>query len=113
MYLWSLGNESGWGENMEKAIAYVKQADDTRLIHYEGTFNYKETGEYYHKDLDVISRMYPEYDFFDKFLQDEKETRPLLLCEYSHAMGNGPGDIKEYWERIAKNDRFCGAFVWE
>ena len=113
IFMWSLGNESGWGENMEKAIAYVKQADDTRLIHYEGTFNYKETGEYYHKDLDVISRMYPEYDFFDKFLQDEKETRPLLLCEYAHAMGNGPGDIKEYWERIAQNDRFCGAFVWE
>lgn len=113
IFMWSLGNESGWGENMEKAIAYVKQADDTRLIHYEGTFFYKETGEYYHKDLDVVSRMYPEYEFFDEFLQDEKETRPLLLCEYAHAMGNGPGDIKEYWERISQNDRFCGAFIWE
>ena len=47
IFMWSLGNEAGWGENMEKAIAYVKQADDTRLIHYEGTFHYKETGEYY------------------------------------------------------------------
>ena len=113
IFMWSLGNEAGWGENMEKSIAYVKQADDTRLIHYEGTFYSKETGEYYHKDLDVLSRMYPEYNFFDEFLQDEKETRSLLLCEYAHAMGNGPGDIKKYWERIYQNDRFCGAFIWE
>ena len=113
VFMWSLGNESGWGENMEKAIAYVKQTDNTRLVHYEGTFFYKETGEYYHRGLDVISRMYPAYDFFDEFLQDEKETRPLILCEYAHAMGNGPGDLKEYWESIYQNNRFCGAFIWE
>ncbi|MBE6025049.1 MAG: DUF4981 domain-containing protein [Cellulosilyticum sp.] len=110
---WSLGNEAGYGENFEVAGRWVKSYDDTRLTHYEGFFF--ETGG--HKNdgsmLDVYSRMYDSVEGIQYYLNDESQTKPYILCEFIHAMGNGPGDIKEYFDIIYKEERVCGGFVWE
>ncbi len=113
IYSWSLGNESGWGENLVQAAKTVKALDNTRILHYEGIFFAKNKDDYYTDLVDTASRMYPPYEFFEEFLNDEREKRPFILCEYSHAMGNGPGDIHVYWDMIEKSDRFTGGFVWE
>lgn len=110
--MWSLGNESGWGKNFENAARWIKGRDNSRPIHYEGLWHRQEN--YYTAPVDVASRMYPEINWLTEgFLKDEKEKRPLVLCEYSHAMGNGPGDLKQYWDVFYGSDRFCGGFVWE
>ncbi|MBR2498608.1 MAG: hypothetical protein IKB67_02725 [Clostridia bacterium] len=113
VYSWSLGNESGWGQCLVEAAKTVRALDSTRPIHYEGIFFVKDKDEYYTDLIDTASRMYPPYEFFEEFLSDEREKRPLVLCEYSHSMGNGPGDIHDYWEMIEKSDRFTGGFIWE
>jgi len=119
---WSLGNESGYGPNHERMARWIRERDDSRLIHYEGAF-----GTHAHDDpaaaaayrkttlgLDLVSRMYPSVAWIrDGFLADRAETRPLVLCEYSHAMGNGPGDLKAYWDLFYAHDRLCGGFIWE
>lgn len=118
--IWSLGNESGHGINHDIIGKWVKSFDDTRLVHYERIF--KPTaleGRPNYKDLDITyidfySRMYPSIDWIkDVYLKDDTETRPLILCEYSHAMGNGPGDLKDYWDLFYSNDYLAGGFVWE
>ena len=115
--MWSLGNESGYGDNLEKAVKWVR-ANDTRPVHYESINVERKTerafGYYYNAELDVVSRMYPSVEWMrDEYLPDEKQTRPLVLCEYCHAMGNGPGDFKAYWDLINSSDRLMGAFTWE
>lgn len=117
--MWSLGNESGYGENHVKMALWAKNKDNSRLIHYEGAFSPSlyydiNTGWEATSCLDVYSRMYPSISWMaDEFLQNENEKRPLVLCEYCHAMGNGPGDLKDYWDLIYKHPRLSGAFVWE
>lgn len=110
---WSLGNEAGYGESFEAAGKWVKAYDDTRLVHYEGFFY--ETGG--HKNdgsmLDVYSKMYDSVEEIQAYLKDEDQVKPYILCEFLHAMGNGPGDIKEYFDLIYKEERVCGGFVWE
>ncbi len=107
---WSLGNESGYGTNLKAAAEYIKSVDDTRLVHYESTHKLDDTSD---SVLDVVSQMYTHTDDMMKYLENEKETRPLMLCEYCHAMGNGPGDLEDYHEAFHKSERFCGGFVWE
>lgn len=107
---WSLGNESGWGKNMLAAAQLVKSLDNTRLVHYESTHRLDDTPT---DILDVVSQMYPSTEDMRKFPEDENETRPLVLCEYSHAMGNGPGDLEAYHGVFYSHERFCGGFVWE
>lgn len=114
--IWSLGNEAGWGKNVIKALDAVKPMDG-RPFHYESLWAidkvvYGENG-YYSAPLDVVSRMYPTVDWMKDYLNDKKETRPLVLCEYAHAMGNGPGSFVEYWQVMESSDRFMGGFVWE
>lgn len=115
--IWSLGNECCYGENFARALRWVKSAD-SRPVHYESIFHYnrKELGEdyYYDEPLDMVSRMYPPIEWMtNDYLLDSREYRPLVLCEYCHAMGNGPGDFKDYWDVIYSSDRFMGGFVWE
>ncbi len=117
---WSMGNESGWGCNVEKAIEETKKIDSTRFVHYENTISYLTPAdklvELYPAELDVVSHMYPGIDLIESFLDKFKEVnfnKPYVLCEYCHAMGNGPGDLKDYWDLIYKEDRFMGGFVWE
>ncbi|GEP84797.1 beta-D-galactosidase [Staphylococcus piscifermentans] len=110
--MWSLGNESGYGQNMKKAAKLAHQLDATRPIHYESAF-YAEGGEDFSK-LDVISRMYPSPSEIKKrYLTNKKMTQPFILCEYAHAMGNSPGGLKAYHELMEKYPAFIGAFVWE
>ena len=109
---WSLGNESGFGENHMKMVEWLKSRDNTRLIHYEGGMgNNRDNLD--NSCLDVYSRMYPSVAEIEKLLNDESEKRPYILCEYCHAMGNGPGDLRDYWDLIYKYDRLAGGFVWE
>lgn len=107
---WSLGNESGYGTNMEAAGKLIKSLDDTRLLHYESTHRLDETSD---AVLDVVSEMYTSPEGMQKFLENEDEKRPFILCEYCHAMGNGPGDLEDYHNAFHSSERFCGGFVWE
>ncbi|MDE7280699.1 MAG: DUF4981 domain-containing protein, partial [Ruminiclostridium sp.] len=107
---WSLGNESGYGTNMLAAGELVKSLDNTRLLHYESTHRLDDTSD---AILDVVSEMYTSPEDMGKFLQNKKESRPFMLCEYCHAMGNGPGDLEDYHNVFYSHPRFCGGFVWE
>lgn len=110
--IWSLGNEASWGKMFYDGADYP-HAHDSRPVHYEGAWELADKSDYYTKRINIASRMYPQLEFFDEFLQDKNETRPLVLCEYSHAMGNSNGDLNDYWKLIDGNDRFMGGFVWE
>jgi beta-galactosidase len=108
--IWSAGNEAGWGCCFKEAIAWMKQRDPSRPTHYEGSFNHATWQD--EPDPDIVSRMYPAPDWCEKYLESG-EKKPLVLCEFSHAMGNGPGDFNDYWDLVYKYPRFVGAFVWE
>lgn len=114
---WSLGNETSWGKCVEKAVEYVKSFDSSRPIHYESRYiDEGMTADY--SGLDLISRMYNNYYDAEKFCiscEDgtAEEIKPFILCEYSHAMGNGPGDFEDYFKLFNRYDCFCGGFVWE
>lgn len=110
--IWSLGNESSYGKMFHSGADYI-HARDNRPIHYEGITWLADRTNYYTTRIDMTSRMYPQLDEMREVLADEKETRPFVLCEYSHAMGNSNGDLNDYWELIDSNDRFMGGFVWE
>lgn len=106
--MWSMGNESGYGKNHDAMIAWTKERDGSRLVHYEGAFLIEDQC-----GVDVISRMYSSYDEVDELIHKEGERRPYFLCEYSHAMGNGPGDVMDYWEKAYENPEFIGGCIWE
>lgn len=117
---WSMGNESGYGPNFEKVIAWAKERDTSgRFIHYEGEADYGKMCRSSHLEnpingSDVFSRMYASPEYCKGFCsENHRDSRPYMLCEYSHAMGNGPGDLKDYWDVIYSEPRFIGAFVWE
>lgn len=107
--VWSLGNEAGYGPNHDVMADWIRAYDPSRLIHYEG----KEPGygplpNHY----DIIANMYPSVELMIK-LHDENPERPVILCEYSHAMGNSNGNIFKYWDAIYKYPRIQGAFIWD
>lgn len=107
---WSMGNESGWGENFRAAAELIKQLDGTRPLHYESTHRLDDTPD---DLLDMVSKMYAPTETMREFLEKEEETRPFILCEYSHAMGNSSGDLEDYFETFMSSDRFIGGLVWE
>lgn len=110
---WSLGNESGWGQNHVAMHTWIKSRDTSRIVHYEGAnYDYND-GKYLRDVTDIESRMYPNPTWCDNYCKDAERDEPLFLCEYSHAMGNGPGDLRDYWEVIEANDNFFGGCVWE
>jgi beta-galactosidase len=110
---WSLGNEAGYGPAFEEAGRWVKEYDPTRLVHYEGFCH--QTGGHVNDGtmLDVYSKMYDSTETIEAYLQDPQNKKPYILCEYIHAMGNGPGDAEDYMKLIYREDRICGGFVWE
>ncbi len=111
--IWSLGNESGYGENFVKAAKWVKEYDSSRPVHYESEHYTLADKTPDISPLDLYSRMYPPTEDIEAYFADKTNTRPFILCEYIHAMGNGPGDIEDYMELIYKYDGFCGGFAWE
>lgn len=110
--MWSMGNESAYGCNFEKALKWTKEYDPTRLTQYESARyrNYDITYDY--SNLDLYSRMYPSLSEIEEYLEKDG-SKPFLLVEYCHSMGNGPGDFEDYFQMIQKHDRMCGGFVWE
>ena len=110
--MWSMGNESAYGCNFEKALEWTKNYDPDRITQYESARyrNYDETYDY--SNLDVYSRMYPALSEIQEYL-DKDGSKPFLLVEYCHSMGNGPGDFEDYFQMIQNNDKMCGGFVWE
>ena len=111
--IWSLGNESSFGKAFFKGANYIKNRDKTRPIHYEG-LQCADPKYYYTELVDMVSMMYPSFETIrEKVLDNPKETRPFVLCEYTHAMGNSCGDIAEYWNMIYNNEQMMGGFVWE
>ena len=110
--IWSMGNESGYGCTIEKALAWTKAYDPSRLTHYEGALHKGKTRRYDYSNLDLYSRMYPLYEQVEEYCESEPD-KPMILCEYCHSMGNGAGDYEDYFEMIEKYDCLCGGFIWE
>ncbi len=113
---WSLGNEFGIGQNQKHMAEYILSRDENAIIHSEDIAN-RHIGEFERKDqfdyIHVISRMYPPVWEIQAQYLNKKTEKPLFLCEYSHSMGNGPGDLRDYWDLIYSNDCFFGGCVWE
>ena len=121
--MWSVGNESGCGRNHRAQADYFHRVDPSRLVHSEDESAYVNWRQMTGDDpaaaetakadayIDVDSRMYPTLDAMRKIV--EVSRRPLFLCEYCHAMGNGPGDLAAYWALMRSNDRYFGGCVWE
>lgn len=105
---WSLGNESGYGTNFRDGALEIKKMDDTRLVHYESTHHLDETSN---DVLDMVSQMYTPPEVMPEVLKND--ARPFILCEYCHAMGNGPGDLETYRDVFYSNDRYVGGLIWE
>lgn len=110
--IWSLGNESGYGVNHRAMAEWVHGRDRSRPVHYEGAAPHYG-GDENVEELDMESRMYASVEYIEQYAQDESQRKPLFLCEYSHAMGNGPGDLKDYWDVIYKYPKLMGGCVWE
>lgn len=109
--MWSLGNESSYGRAFFAGVEYIRSADSTRPIHYEGL---QHVDRKYYADSDVVSMMYPSLATIrERVLDNPEETRPFVMCEYTHAMGNSCGDVSDYWELIYSHEQMMGAFVWE
>ena len=109
--MWSLGNESGAGTNHEAAAAYARNFDPSRPLHYEGGIRGNWMGS--HSLTDVIAPMYPAISAIKEYAVSSKADRPLIMCEYSHAMGNANGTLAEYWEVIESTHGLQGGFIWE
>ena len=102
---WSLGNEAGYGSNFEAAYDWVKKEDPSRAVQYE------RSG--YEGKTDIHCPMYLNYKDCIKYCEDDSKTKPLIQCEYSHAMGNSEGGFKEYWDLVRKYPKYQGGFIWD
>jgi beta-galactosidase/beta-glucuronidase len=137
---WSLGNESGYGPNHEAMAGWIRAYDPTRPLHYEGAISpysalLNTTDQPVQADTeltpelmelgrrigwrqglavtDVVCPMYPTIDHIIAYAQDAANTRPLIMCEYAHSMGNSTGNLKEYWEAIESHHGLQGGFIWD
>ena len=103
--IWSLGNEAGYGPNFEAAYDWIKAEDPSRLVQYEQAGKSGKT--------DVYCPMYLGYNRCEEYSKDEQYQKPLIQCEYAHAMGNSEGGFKEYWDIIRKYPKYQGGFIWD
>lgn len=124
VFAWSMGNECAYGCTFEEALKWTKSYDDTRITHYENAYHVKPGREYDYSNLDLYSRMYSNIKEYPEYFSQEKvedsnhrydaaAVRPFFQCEYSHAMGNGPGNLEDYFQVFQKYDGACGGMVWE
>lgn len=102
---WSMGNESGYGPNFEACYKWIKERDKSRPVQYEGAGTQSCT--------DVFCPMYAWYELMEGYAKDPKAYRPLIQCEYAHAMGNSGGGFMEYWDLIRKYPKLQGGFIWD
>lgn len=110
--IWSMGNESAYGVTFEEALAWVKSYDSSRLTHYESAQYTDDKRKYDYSNLDLYSRMYPSISEMAEYIDGDGD-KPYILCEYCHAMGNGPGDLEDYFQFFDTHETTCGGFVWE
>lgn len=103
--IWSLGNEAGYGPNFEVAYDWVKAEDPNRAVQYERAGTKGKT--------DIYCPMYADYQWCENYSKDDKYQKPLIQCEYAHAMGNSQGGFKEYWDLVRKYPKFQGGFIWD
>ena len=108
---WSLGNESGYGPNHDATAGWIRGRDPSRPLHYEGAIKDDWAGG--HRATDLVCPMYPELDAIVDWAERGEDTRPMILCEYSHAMGNSNGGLSDYFAAFERYDRLQGGFVWE
>jgi beta-galactosidase len=138
--MWSLGNESGYGPNHDALAGWIRGYDPTRPLHYEGAIsqysallnapdeaeqvgrpsdpNWEEMArrrgwQMGHLATDVVCPMYPTVDHIMAYAQDPTNTRPLIICEYAHSMGNSTGNLHEYWQAIETHHGLQGGFIWD
>ncbi|MBQ6527240.1 MAG: beta-galactosidase [Clostridia bacterium] len=122
--IWSMGNECAYGCTFEAALRWTKEYDPSRLTHYESARYTEDPASHSYDDLDLYSRMYPSLEDIRQYFEGTPDgspvdyfaytsKKPYILCEYSHAMGNGPGDMEEYHELMERYPGFCGGFIWE
>lgn len=102
---WSLGNEAGYGPNFEAAYDWIKAEDPSRAVQYEQARIEGKT--------DIYCPMYANYKWCEEYSKDDKYQKPLIQCEYAHAMGNSQGGFKEYWDLIRKYPKYQGGFIWD
>lgn len=110
--MWSLGNESGYGENHDVLAGWIRSADPTRPLHYEGAVLHAGWHGGF-PSTDIVCPMYSTIDAIRAYGNDPSGTRPLILCEYSHAMGNSNGSLADYWAAITTTPGLQGGFLWE
>lgn len=113
IFSWSTGNESGFCENHKLMLEYLRNTDRKRLTHCEDCSRASERYPEYYNKTDIFSQMYFSVDMIEEYANDKTRPLPFFLCEYSHAMGNGPGDMGDYWETIYKYPKLIGGCVWE
>lgn len=121
IFSWSLGNESGVGPNHAAIAGWIKWYDNDRILHYEAANGSggelspqtKNTPPDNYDFVDIISRMYPTPDEFREMDVSQTSKKPVISCEYSHAMGNSNGGLKEIWDIIHNNPRLAGGFIWD
>jgi beta-galactosidase len=111
--MWSLGNESGYGEHHDACAAHIRRVDPSRLLHYEGAVFHAGWSEGGKNVTDVVCPMYAPPSALDLYVTAKIGDRPLILCEYSHAMGNSNGGLADYWKVIDQHRLLQGGFVWE
>lgn len=129
--IWSMGNECAYGCTFEAALAWTHAFDPSRLTHYESARYVTNDREYDFSHLDIHSRMYPSIEDIDQYFSEEgprtpdgkrdgsngddgdNGVKPYFLCEFCHAMGNGPGDLEDYFDRIQRYDGLLGGCIWE
>lgn len=106
---WSLGNEAGSGPNHASMAQWMRQYDPTRFVHYEGAQGVPTDPAY----VDMMSRMYPTVEQLIDLGTRNNDTRPVIMCEYAHSMGNSTGNLKDYWDAIRQHKRLIGGFIWD
>jgi len=114
--MWSLGNESGYGPNHDAMAGWVRHYDPDRVLHYEGAISRgqsKADWDQGHAATDVICPMYPQIREMIEWAESKKDPRPVILCEYSHAMGNSNGCLKDYYDAFERHQGLQGGFIWE
>ena len=114
--MWSLGNESGYGPNHDAMGGWIRGFDPSRVLHYEGAISINQSGLTWddgERVTDVICPMYPKIDAIVEWAKTTKGHRPLIMCEYSHAMGNSNGNLAEYWDAIENYHGLQGGFIWD
>ena len=113
IFSWSTGNESGHGDNHLAMIRFLHSVDPRRPVHVEDASRASPRYPEYYDRPDMYSRMYPALSYLEEYAQNDSMPLPFFLCEYAHAMGNGPGDMKDYWDVIYRYPKLIGGCIWE